>query len=238
MEDKNKPIVEKLIKAIFEVGAFAADKRNTDQKYDYISADQVIERGGQALAKQGLVILAAVTDSTVTITPRGEAGKFRYDVVIKFVMTVTDGESSLVEEWMGYGSDFVSPDKAGYKAQTSGHKYYMMKLLQISIGNTDSEHEEEPKEKEGSATSIKKKSLKDDPRMKEVIALAVQYGGSKNTKVMELMAKYADKGNPNSIKDEKVLDKLLAELKSPENIALLVANTPKAESTADSQKSE
>ena len=50
-----------IAKATLDVGAFAADKRNTEQNYGYISADAVLERGGQALARVGIAVIPAVT---------------------------------------------------------------------------------------------------------------------------------------------------------------------------------
>jgi len=58
---------------------------------------------------------------------------------------VTDGATEYIVAWFGMGSDYTVPDKALYKAITSGHKYFVSKLFCIGEGNEDSEHEtEEP----------------------------------------------------------------------------------------------
>jgi hypothetical protein len=135
-----------IAKATIEVGGFVADKRNNEQNYSYISADAVLERGGLALARVGVAVIPAVTNFDIKFTPRANKSD-RIDALVNFVMTVCYQDEKLETLWVGCGSDYSTPDKALYKAITSGHKYYLMKLLNISIGNEDSEHEdgEEPK---------------------------------------------------------------------------------------------
>jgi len=81
----------------------------------------------------------------VTINPvdRGSGKGPRYDAMVEFDFSVTDGATTVQEHWYGMGSDYSVPDKALYKAITSGHKYYLAKLLCVGAGNEDAEHEEE-----------------------------------------------------------------------------------------------
>ena len=140
-------MISKIAKAALEVGGkLGVDKRNLEQKYDYISADKILSVCGQALFTQGIVVIPAITKSEQITVDRGN-GKSRYDCQVDFLMTVTDGTIPLVSEWRGMGSDYSVPDKAMYKAITSGHKYFLMKLLCIGAGNEDGEHEEEEQPK-------------------------------------------------------------------------------------------
>lgn len=133
-------LARKIALASQEVGYLSADKRNKDQNYDYISADQVLQRAGDALAKYGVTIFPSITSTEVNVTER--QGKTpRIDAQVIFLMVVTDGKDKIECGWTGYGSDYATPDKAVYKAITSGHKYFEMKLLNIGIGNEDGEHE-------------------------------------------------------------------------------------------------
>lgn len=142
----NKPdskLIGKISGAIRDMGTWAADKRNREQGYDYISADQVLARAGAALAAQGVVVVPEVTASTVEATER-QGKSPRLDAKVTMCFTVRDDDDNvLVSQWTGHGSDYSSPDKAVYKAITSGHKYYLLKLLCIGIGNDDSEHDSE-----------------------------------------------------------------------------------------------
>lgn len=133
-------LISKIAAASLKVGALATDKTNTQQNYKYISADKVLERAGDALAAAGVVIIPSVTDEAMERVDTGNS-KTRYDSTVTFEMHITDGESELLMRWCGRGSDYMTPDKALYKAITSGHKYFLMKLLNIGVGNEDGEHE-------------------------------------------------------------------------------------------------
>jgi ERF superfamily len=123
-------------------GKLKADKRNTDQNYAYISADQILFECGQALFDQGVAVIPSVISHKLTAVERPNKSP-RLDADVDFVFKVTDGIASFEEPWTGMGSDYMTPDKALYKAITSGHKYFLSKLLCIGEGNVDSEHEDE-----------------------------------------------------------------------------------------------
>jgi hypothetical protein len=144
MESNANTLAGKLAKATLDVGNFAADKKNKEQGYGYISADQVLERCGDALAKVGVVVIPSVIDSGVKSTERTDKLgniKFKHVGKVTFDMLITDGASSEHRQWIGYGTDYTAEDKAIYKAVTTGHKYFLMKLLNIGIGNDDAEHD-------------------------------------------------------------------------------------------------
>lgn len=137
-------LAAKIAKASADVGGrLKADKTNTQDRYNYISADKILAECGQALAAVGVAVIPAMTDADINI---GETagGKRRFDARVSFVMTVTDGETESAQPWFGFGADYTTPDKAVYKAVTSGHKYFLSKLLMIGEGNEDGEHEAAP----------------------------------------------------------------------------------------------
>jgi len=121
-------------------GSLAKDKTNTSDRYSYVSADQILSAAGQALAEVGVTIFPSVASSNVEVFERGQ-GKYRYDATVQFVFFIADDEGQMELMWPGYGSDYTVPDKAIYKAITSGHKYFLAKLLNIGAGNEDGEHE-------------------------------------------------------------------------------------------------
>ena len=135
---------QKLAAASKDVGGkLSADKRNREQGYDYISSDKIIAVCGQALAEQGVVVVPNIETHDIAVVPRGQ-DKVRYDASVRFLFTVSDGGNSINVGWIGCGSDYGVPDKALYKAITSGHKYFLKKLLNVGEGNEDGEHEAEP----------------------------------------------------------------------------------------------
>lgn len=133
-------LASKIAKASIEVGSLSADKRNKEQNYDYLSADQILQKAGDALAKNGVVVIPSITFTEIKATER-QGKPPRLDAQVSFLMTVTDGTEKHESDWVGFGTDYSTPDKAVYKAITSGHKYFEMKLLNIGIGNEDGEHE-------------------------------------------------------------------------------------------------
>lgn len=145
-----KNLIQKIAAVSLEVGSLRADKTNSSQNYDYISADKILSVAGKKLAAAGIVIRAYIEeDSVEAVQYTNSYGKTntRWDARIAFTMIVSDGGNYQIEDkWIGRGNDSATPDKAHYKALTSGHKYYLMKLLNISVGNEDGEHEpaEEP----------------------------------------------------------------------------------------------
>lgn len=186
------------------VGKLKADKTNQQQRYDYLSADLILQEAGMAMAEHGVVLIPSiVAESVETIEYTDSYGKqkTRLDAVIEFEMTVTDGESEIKSKWFGRGSDYATPDKALYKAITSGHKYFIMKLFNIGIGNTDSEHEEPqsapkkppqqptqqqaPQQKSGVSDDQRKPS---DKMLKKLFAVGInKYGDNWNDKRKELV---------------------------------------------------
>lgn len=141
-------LASKIAKASIEVGSLAADKRNKEQNYDYLSADQILQKAGDALSRNGVVIIPSITSTEIKATER-QGKPPRLDAQVSFLMTVTDGTEKHESDWVGFGTDYSTPDKAVYKAITSGHKYFEMKLLNIGIGNEDGEHENGEEKKVG-----------------------------------------------------------------------------------------
>lgn len=140
------PLAERIAQAAIAVGGgLRPDKRNKEKGYDYISADQILHVCGKALANVGVVVIPSITSDSVVVSEvkaNTASGMLtRYDAHIIFEMIVSDGEDEARIPWVGHGCDFSLPDKAIYKAITSGHRYFLAKLLNVGVGNEDSEHD-------------------------------------------------------------------------------------------------
>lgn len=119
----------------------ATDKVNTEQRYAYISSDKILTVCGQALSANGVAVFPAVIAEVVDMVEYKQ-GRTRYDAAVTFHMHISGSEGEpMVLPWVGRGSDYSVPDKALYKAITSGHKYFLMKLLNVGAGNEDGEHD-------------------------------------------------------------------------------------------------
>lgn len=143
----SKTVYQKILAVSAElVGRLEPDKYHA-QGYGYISADKILKEVGQAMVNHGLVLLSEIIGNevvTVEYVDQWGKSKVRYDAVVEFSMVFVDieGNETKPAKWSGRGSDFTAPDKAHYKATTSGHKYFMMKQFNIGVGNEDGEHEE------------------------------------------------------------------------------------------------
>lgn len=133
---------EKLAKvAGMLAGDFRPDKRNKQQGYDYVSADQVLAKVAAATGEVGIAIVPSIEEYSIDETSYRSGT--RYECRVKFVFTIVgEGGEFMKIPWFGVGVDYTSADKAYYKAITSGHKYFLMKLFMIGVGNEDPEHEE------------------------------------------------------------------------------------------------
>lgn len=145
MTDDTRPngLIAKIARAIIAVGGFLQpDRRNTEQSYDYLSADRIKAVCGQALAAEGIAVIPRITNAVTEAQTHG--GKARYVATVEFDVLVTDGTDSMEVRWVGYGVDYAAPDKAAYKAYTSGIKYLLSNMLIVGAGNEDGEHETIP----------------------------------------------------------------------------------------------
>jgi hypothetical protein len=151
-------LISKIAKAAMDVGGkLGVDRTNKDANYDYISADKILSICGQALYSQGVVVIPNIGEQdTVLFEYTDQYGKARrrFDSTVNFQFTITDGITEAKHNWFGMGCDYTVPDKALYKAITSGHKYFLMKLLCIGAGNEDGEHEGD--EDDGKTKSVKR----------------------------------------------------------------------------------
>ncbi len=136
-------LISKIVKAGLDIGGkLHADKRNKDRGYDYLSSDKILSECGQALFEQGVVILPEITAQEI-VAGMSSKGTPRFDCRVDFTFTISDGNETILQKWYGMGSDYAVPDKSLYKAITSGHKYFLMKLLCIGEGNEDGEQEDD-----------------------------------------------------------------------------------------------
>lgn len=137
-------LAQKIAAAIMEVaGGGQPQGYNDDKGYPYFTAAQVQEVTlRKALARRGIIVIPQVTNHELDLTTiSGERGdRTRYDSRITMVFTITDGFESYTAQWAGAGSDWTTPDKGLYGAETSGHKYWLLKLFGIAADDSDTEH--------------------------------------------------------------------------------------------------
>lgn len=129
--------------AILEVGGkLAPDKSNRQDGYEYVSADKMLTVCGQVLASHSINITPEITDHSIEILTSANGKHFYHaEVILRFTVRMPDGTSTQ-HDWFGAGVDYRVPDKAYYKAITTGTRYFLSTLLLVGKGNEDGEHQE------------------------------------------------------------------------------------------------
>jgi hypothetical protein len=123
------------------------DKVNTHARYEYISSDEIYLKIGQAMAKEGLVVIPSVVSNSITteIVNTGAGEKRRYDANVEFNLLLADEKGNTMSiPWRSMGIDYTSPDKALFCAMTTGMTYFLKMLFLVGKGNPDGEHQNPP----------------------------------------------------------------------------------------------
>lgn len=150
----------KMAKAAAAVGGVLHDARNDFHKYEYTSSEAVKGRVQRALAQHELCISEATAEAVGDITGKS--------AVIRYRVTVSDGNSSASAEAFGAGVD--ATDKAPMKACTAAFKYALVALFCIPMGE-DPEADSAP-DRDAAKPSPKAAPRKDPVKTPDMTALA------------------------------------------------------------------
>lgn len=115
-----------------EIGAIAKDGRNSQQGYAFIEYAQVAARARELQAKHGVAIVPTVESYECTEV-RNKFGSIGYHYLLDMSFTVIntdDPEDKMTVKWISEATDYG--DKGINKAITSGVKYFIMRLYNIS----------------------------------------------------------------------------------------------------------
>lgn len=116
-----------------ELGAIAKSGHNKEQGYDFIEYAEVSGKMRELFDKHGIAIYPHVEQIIQADTVESKYGKTGYHIIIqmRFLIINADDTSDQIERsWMGEATDYG--DKAVNKAETSGVKYFYMRLFNIS----------------------------------------------------------------------------------------------------------
>lgn len=130
---KDLNLYQKLLKITEEIGKIEKTGKNSMQGYAFIEQANVVAELRPQLSKYGVFIIPETISRTVerfenkkgTITVHSNV-KSRYTVI-----NADNPEEKFVSEWDA-GEALDTSDKATNKATTASHKYYLMKLFNIS----------------------------------------------------------------------------------------------------------
>lgn len=130
---KDLNLYQKLLAITEEIGKIEKTGKNSMQGYSFIEQAKIVAELRPLLKKHGVFIIPESVSRTIerfenkkgTITVHSNV-KSRYTVV-----NADNPEERFVSEWDG-GEALDTSDKATNKATTASHKYYLMKLFNIS----------------------------------------------------------------------------------------------------------
>lgn len=128
----NISLAAKLAQIAEEIGTTAKAGTNKEQGYKYIEYAAVSGKMRSLLAKYHIIIVPTVEDyEKDEISSKSGSAGFHYVVRMRFVAINGDKPDDRIEAtWLGESTDYG--DKGVNKAETSGTKYFYMRLLNIS----------------------------------------------------------------------------------------------------------
>lgn len=130
-------LYQKILKITEEIGMIEKTGRNTMQNYAFIEQAQVVAELRPQLSKWGVVIMPETVSRRVerydVVRSNGKAATdIHANVVSRYTVINTDNpDERFTCEWDA-GEAIDSGDKATNKATTASHKYFLMKLFNIS----------------------------------------------------------------------------------------------------------
>ena len=140
MSESTKTLAGKIAAVSAEIGAIKKGGHNSEQHFDFIEYAVVSGKLRTLFEKHGIAIVPQVKDYTVDQI-ESRSGKMGYHYILKMHFTAinADDQTDRIEsDWLGEATDYG--DKGVNKAETSGLKYFLMRLLNISE-KSDSDHE-------------------------------------------------------------------------------------------------
>lgn len=137
MTEKALSLNQKLLSIQQSVDAIIKDGKNTSDKYDFASNENVVERFRPLLNQYSLLLIPSVECGRV-LEGQTKGGTTRYLTELDMVMTFVDCESgeTLAVKWYGQGVDLAGEKGVG-KAQTYAEKYFLMKFFHVPTKKDD-----------------------------------------------------------------------------------------------------
>lgn len=137
MTTVTKNLYQKLLLITEEIGKIEKTGRNSQQGYEFIEQAQVVAEVRVQLAKHGVMIIPETVSRTLgryeVTRSNGKPGvDIHARVASRYTLVNADNpDEKMVCEWDA-GEAIDSGDKATNKATTASHKYFLMKLFNIS----------------------------------------------------------------------------------------------------------
>ena len=201
---KIETLASKLARIGKEIGAVDKSGKNTQQNYNYIEYGVVAGKIRELFDKYKIIIIPNV-DNIQQDEITNKYGNKGYHFILQMTFTLINGdnlEDREIATWCGEACDYG--DKGINKAETSGTKYFLMRLFNISEKGEDND------ENTIEMADTRARSKYSDS---EISLAKLKLGGSLN--ILELKEAYQNLGeikkDPEIIKYTNKLKKELGE---------------------------
>lgn len=129
---ESKTLAGRIATIASEIGAIAKDGKNTQQGYAFIQYGKVAARIRELQAKHGVAIIPNL-ESYECHEVQNKYKNIGYHYLLRMEFTIIntdDKEDRIITKWIAEATDYG--DKGINKAITSGVKYFIMRLYNIS----------------------------------------------------------------------------------------------------------
>lgn len=132
MSETKKTLAARIAAISKDLGAIQKGGHNREQHYDFIEYAAVSGKIRELLDKHGVAIIPSVTSyERDDVKSKNGATGYHYTLQMHFTaINADDPQDKLEADWMGESTDWG--DKGINKAETSGTKYFYMRLFNIS----------------------------------------------------------------------------------------------------------
>ena len=190
-------IYEKLLAIQGGVDKFVKDGKNTSDKYDYVSSDQVLAVVRPLLVEQKLLLIPSIVNHNLLVGET-KSGTTRYMTELDILMTWVDCESGekLETPYYAQGVDLAGEKGVG-KALTYAEKYFFMKLFHVPTGKDDPDSDGKTKsgEKPQRGTQAAKETAEAQrAAVGQMVAWFVSTGNSNEETIVRYYTKNDAKG--------------------------------------------
>lgn len=160
-------LAAKIAKIGKEIGTVKKTGKNSQQNYSYIEYAEVAGRIRELFDEYGVIIVPNVDEYSVDVISNSKGGKgYHYNLKMSFtVINADDPEDKIVATWFSESADYG--DKGINKAETSGTKYFLMRLFNIS--------EKGEKESDAESPNISETQKFDKPAPKKPSVRDISY---------------------------------------------------------------
>ena len=146
--ESNRPLTlaKKLVNVMAEAGSIVKGGTNKFQNYNYITESDVAKKMQSLFVKHGIFVLAnTVAHKATPLTSKDKNGNEKVQMFTQVDIEYTFINADNPEDTYSvraYGEGMDTGDKAGYKASTGCHKYFLIR--NFNLGSDEDAEKESP----------------------------------------------------------------------------------------------